>query len=40
MGVIFAKRADERYVITVYPTKYFEEESKRKVKSGRRVITE
>ena len=37
LAVIYARRDDERYVITVYPSRRFKAEADRKVKSGRWV---
>ena len=37
--VIYLHRGSDYRVITVYPTKRFEEEADRKVKSGRWILT-
>jgi hypothetical protein len=37
--VVYDRRDDEHYVITAYPSRRFEGEADRKVKSGRWVLT-
>ena len=39
LAVVYVARGDEYHVITVYPSKTFDQEAGRKVKSGRWVIS-